>query len=482
MHSLGPTIDGIAPVMADTNDPQTLLWGCQMRYLAKPPPIARSLWQELYNFVSAELERLFVPLELDDIPTKSEWLANSNYSGPRRRELEKADLDSCGQDVSTGLHIELDGFGKRETYLKYKPPRAINSRTDKFKLWAGPLMSAIERRVYKHPSFIKHVPVKDRPMYIRDMLGANPGPFYVSDFSHFESFFTPQIQSAIEGQLYRYMLKKIPHGETYARVLAGKNVIRYKHFTVKVPGVRMSGEMSTSLGNGFSNLMIWSFLADKHGLSIKGVVEGDDGLFAQCGGDRILTSEDFRSVGFEVKLEVHQELLTSSFCGISMSEDLCSLTDPRKAILNFGWSHSPSCGPSVRVRRELLRAKGMSLLYEHPRCPILSKLAYRTLELTEGVRMRFQDNWYERQLSEEVHRYEGWAFDEYDKGVSSLARSRFAELYGILPSTQQYLENLLDDWDGSELPAAFSELYDDAYADCRDYFRRFVLKFGQRLP
>lgn len=482
MHSLGPTINGIAPVMADTNDPPTLLWGCQMRYLAKPPPISRTLWQELYNFVSQELERLFRPLEIDDIPTKQEWLANSNYSGPRCRELEKADLDSCGEDVTKGMHIELNGFGKRETYLKYKPPRAINSRSDTFKLWAGPLMSAIERQVYQHPSFIKHVPVKDRPAYIRDMLGSNPGPFYVSDFSHFESFFTPEIQSAIEGQLYRYMLKKLPHGDVYARILSGQNVIRYKHFTIKVPGVRMSGEMSTSLGNGFSNLMIWHFLADKHGLKIKGVVEGDDGLFAQCGGSRILNSADFRSVGFEVKLEVHQDLLTSSFCGISMSEDLCSLTDPRKVLLNFGWSHSPSCGPSVRVRKELLRAKGMSLLYEHPRCPILSKLAYRTLEVTEGVRARFQDNWYERQLSSEVRAYDGWAFDEYDKGISSLARSRFAALYDISPSLQQYLENLLDFWDGGELPKDFGELFDDTYNDCRDYYRRFVLRYGQRMP
>ena len=481
MHSLGPILNGIAPTIADTNHSETMLWGCEMRYLAKPPPIERSLWQELYNFVARELAARYVPLELDDIPTSREWLENSGYSNPRKQELIAVETESLGSDPCAGDSVELAGFGKRETYLKYKPPRGINSRSDKFKLWAGPLMAAIERKVYEDPSFIKHVPVKDRPLYIRERLGDNPGPFYVSDFSHFESFFTPEIQQAMEGQLYEYMLSKIPHGREYAKILQGVNVIHYKNFSIRVPGVRMSGEMSTSLGNGFSNLMIWMFLAERNGIKVKGVVEGDDGLFAQCGGDYILKTSDFKSVGFEAKLEVHKDLLTASFCGISMSEDLISLTDPRKVLLNFGWSHSPACGPSPRVRIQLLRAKALSLLYEHPRCPILSKLAMRVIQMTEGVRARYEDNWYERQLSAEATNYRGWAFSEYEKGISKLARTKFDELYNISEELQVELEDTLDSWRGGMLPDVFVGLYGDEYSDCRDYFSRFVVSYGVKI-
>lgn len=453
-----------------------------MRYLAKPPPIDRQIWQDLFTFVYHEIRKMFKPLEMGDIPTQAEWLDNSNYSGPRRRELEKAGLTALGKSFFEGEFLLLNGFGKRETYLKYKPPRGINSRSDEFKLWAGPIISAIEKVVYQHSAFIKHVPVKDRPLYIQEHLSGNPGPFYVSDFSHFESFFTRMIQQAIEGQLYEYMLCKIPDGQVYARVLQGVNKIRYKNFTISVEGVRMSGEMSTSLGNGFTNLMIWKFLSWKHGLEVRGVVEGDDGLFAQCGGDRILTTEDFRSVGFEAKLEVHQDLLTASFCGISMSEDLISLTDPRKVLLNFGWSHSPSAGPSPRVRKELLRAKAISLLYEHPRCPILSRLAMRSYQLTNGVKARFEKNWYERTLEMEATQYKGWAFEEYAKGVSYFARTRFENLYGISVAMQVKLESLLDSWNGGELPSEFDSLFDSTYDDCRDYRDRFVVNYGVEVP
>lgn len=453
-----------------------------MRYLAKPPPISRETYQDLFNFVARELVARYKPLELCEIPTVSEWLDNSNYSGPRRRELEKAGFDSLGCELFSGDYTKLNGFGKRETYLKYKPPRGINSRSDEFKLFAGRLMSAIEKRVYEDPSFIKHVPVKDRPCYIRDRLGNNPGPFYASDFSHFESFFTPEIQQAMEGQLYEYMLQKTPEGRIYSKVLQGKNVIRYKNFTVSVEGVRMSGEMSTSLGNGFSNLMIWHYLAERKNIKVIGVVEGDDGLFAQVDGDYTLTTDDFKSVGFEAKIEVHSDLLTASFCGISMSEDMCSLTDPRKVLLNFGWSHSPSCGPSPRVRGELLKAKAISLLYEHPRCPILSTLAYETIRLCSKFKARYSDNWYDRQLASEVCEFSGWAYSEYEKGISLLARTKFEQLYGISVEMQLVLESELKNWCGGPLPDIFNSLFEQGYDDCWDYFRRLVVPYGTKIP
>lgn len=449
-----------------------------------PPAISRDTWQRLYNFTHKWLRENLKPLEAGDIMGFEEWIEQTNYTESRRNELRAERERVLGMDVCLRKNklTKLKGFIKRETYMKYKEARGINSRSDAFKIWAGPFVASIEKKVFDLPYFIKHISVRDRPRYIMEHIGHGPGPFYASDFSHFESHFVPEMIEAVEGQLYEYMLGRLLCGSAYSQVLQDMNVIDYHDFTIKVRGVRMSGEMSTSLGNGFTNLMIWMFIADEKGLLFNGVVEGDDGLFAQLKGSGEVAAADFANCGFEVKLEKHLSVLTASFCGISMSEDLCALTDPRKVILNVGWSHSPQAGPSLRVRRELLRAKALSLLYEHPRCPILSRLAYRLIETTQNHSARFDSNWYEKTLAVETVAYTGWAFEQYSMGVSQLARAQFEELYGITISEQIRLEADLVNWRGEELPESFASLFSsEEYDDCRAYFETLVTRYGVEI-
>jgi hypothetical protein len=173
--------------------------------------------------------------------------------------------------------------------------------------------------VYEHPAFIKHVPVSDRPDYVRNMVYAVGRRYIATDYSAFESLFTKCIMEACEFELYEYMLSRHPEGkrilERMIRVLGGSNKLRYKYFTVMLEATRMSGEMCTSLGNGFSNLMFMEFVCSKVGSSrIEGVVEGDDGLFGVEG--TLPTAEDFKKLGLAIKLEVHDTLDTAGFCGI----------------------------------------------------------------------------------------------------------------------------------------------------------------------
>jgi len=412
-----------------------------------------------------------------------DWKKTTHYSLARLAELDAARERCDNVRPYCEEFCKLDGHQKRETYLEFKPPRGINSRSDEFKQWAGPFIKQIEEIVYHYPAFVKHIPVKDRAKYIVDLVGRLSGPYLVSDFSQFESQFVEMVQHSLEGVLYTYMLGDNPEGLIYASVLQGKNVIRYKDFTVTVKAVRMSGEMSTSLGNGFTNLMLWDFICNKIGTGCTGVVEGDDGLFAVHDPQNRPTPEHFAKLGFRIKLEEHHDLLKASFCGVVMSQDLSSMTDPRKVVLNLGWSHSPSAGPSLRVHRELLLAKSLSLLYEHPRCPILSVMAHTIVTKLRKMKVkpRWESNWYEKQLSTEVVAFEGWAFEEHAKGISDTTRIEFAELYGI-----DVIQQLKCEYEfkreyhvGMELlPPCFEELFNDGYDDCRLYREKYVFRYG----
>ena len=96
-------------------------------------------------------------------------------------------------------------------------------------------------------------------------------------------------------------------------VLCGKNIVQNRYLDCIIEARRMSGEMNTSLGNGFSNLMFMAFVCEKLGLNCNGVVEGDDGLFAFNGNTP--SASDFTKYGFNIKLDVHSEISTASFCG-----------------------------------------------------------------------------------------------------------------------------------------------------------------------
>jgi len=288
----------------------------------------------------------------------------------------------------TSRDFVCKSFPKDETYPEFKHIRGINSRTDAFKCKVGPIFKAIEKIVYSHPSFIKHVPVHKRPIYIMEMLNEHGGKYLATDYTAFESLFVKEIMKAVEFELYDYMTSQLPeHDEFMAlcnNVLAGNNHCQYKNFTVDLEATRMSGEMCTSLGNGFSNLMFMLFLCDELGSKCVGVVEGDDGLFVISG--PLPTKADFESIGLIIKLEVHDKISEASFCGIIFDEiDLSNIRDPTRVLVTFGWSCSSFAQSSSRKKRALLRCKALSLAYQYPGCPIVQELARYGLRVTADV-------------------------------------------------------------------------------------------------
>lgn len=475
--AVGPVVIGHAPPMADANHAPTLLDGSLRRFCRDKLPVDLALLAEFKEFVASWLDTNVNPLDSESVVSPVRWISeNENYPGTRKRQL----LDTYANFAGTYTDARHDNelHCKRETYGQYKPARGINSRHDEFKILYGPLVSALEAELYRLPYFIKHVPVLDRPAYISQMFCGHSGKKYVTDYSAFESHFDVDLMEACEFQLYRHGWKNFPEAAVvYCNRLGSVNRCKNKKFTVTVKAKRMSGEMSTSLGNGFTNLMVALFAAHKAGGSLTGVVEGDDGLFG-CSCD--LDETTFARLGFRIKIEVVHNIFEASFCGLMMSSDLTSFADPRKVILNFGWSHSPLSFGGFKLRCELLRAKALSLLCEHPQCPILGKLALQFVEATDGHKARFGTSWYERQNLGLVvlHRVDECRLKAAE-GPSAKARLDFEALFNIPVSLQLQLEEEISRMDifSNFDSGHFADLF-EPHSDSADYWDRYVFEAG----
>jgi len=179
----------------------------------------------------------------------------------------------------------------------------------------------------------------------------------------------------------------------------------------------MSGEMNTSLGNGWANYILFSYIVQGKGGEWEGFVEGDDGIF--CSSVPVETS-DYNRLGFDVKIEEVDNISEASFCGIISAPDGTLLKDPRRVLQTFGWTHS-FIHAGDEVMDELLRAKALSLCYEAPQCPILGVLARSALAFTEGVTPRFvQDGYHDYSMLGD--------FEIPEFNPSSQARSTFASI------------------------------------------------------
>lgn len=154
----------------------------------------------------------------------------------------------------------------------------------------------------------------------------------------------------------------------------------------------MSGDMCTSLGNGFTNLMLALFIAEEKQGLLRGLVEGDDGIFAT---NFTLAASDYARLGFTIKIIEVADPCHASFCGIICTDDGDIIRDPRRFFSSFGWSAS-FLGCRASLTRELLHAKALSAMFETPNCPLVSELAWLALQATINTRPRFVEDGYHR--------------------------------------------------------------------------------------
>jgi hypothetical protein len=424
----------------DSNDPTTVSCAFKQRLFRDTPKIDS---KELLSF--ARFVGKYVRSHYDRVEPLGfeEWLEGTSYNEQRKEQLRKirSDDEFCRPTIKRCQHI--DTFVKTESYPEYKHARMINSRCDSFKVWSGPWFKAIEKMVYADHHFIKHVPVKDRPALINGLKQAGLH-YFETDYTSFEASFAPSLMRACECQLYSHAMGYTEDSKFLNAVITGPNKMRTRSgCKATVRGRRMSGDMCTSLGNGFTNLMLALYFADKHGLVLDGYVEGDDGIFAT---KDVLRSADFAKLGFNIKIKEVDDPCCASFCGMVFSDSGEIIREPRDFLANFAWTSSFING-SDKLMQQLLRAKALSCVYETPQCPIVGALARIALHNTTGVVPRFVSDGYH--VPHDVRNVPEFC-------PSNQTRELFEHLYGISVDAQLLIEDLItkEDMDGvaSALP------------------------------
>lgn len=389
-RSLGVHYDGASIPFNCPKDQHSLVRGALRRILVATPEVDAAQIRRFRSFVRMYLRteaRRHGLLPLGEMMDFEQWLLSTNYPDWRKDELREVNR-RIQDGVPYNKMFLVKIFSKIEGLEGFKDNRIISARVDFAKVAFGPFVKSIEQQVYAClPEFVKHVPVRDYPALIEARCSPAPGEvLYATDYTSFEGHFAPAMIRACEGQLYKYMAGQrfADIAATFVDVLAGQNVCQSPLLSYTVDGCRMSGDMCTSLGNGFTNLMIMKFLCHEAGQPVRGLVEGDDGLSVT---PHRVAPGDFASLGYSIKLDTHESPEVASFCGQVFSRESKNIiVDPLYKILSVGWSSSDQRHARPKVMDGLLRAKAISLAYECPGCPIVQSLSKSLLRLTRGVK------------------------------------------------------------------------------------------------
>jgi len=390
--SLGPNFR--TALFKHCSGPFGFLVGVCKRVAFSPPKPDDNVMSEFEEFVKRWVDKRIKSLPPETDVSFDTWVDTINQPEWRKEELRKVYGNMEGNCWEDPDYSEVHAFMKDEWYLEPKAPRGIYARVDEFKCQFGPYVSVMERELFKMPSFIKYVPVNDRPKYIYNRLYRPGAKYYVTDFSSFEAQFTTRLMMICEDVLYEKMLCKLPTYDNFRSmkdIINGENKIVNKYFTMRLRGTRMSGEMNTSLGNGFSNLMFMKFMCKRAGcIGVKGVVEGDDGLFVMEGEPPPPT--EFEKLGLVVKAVCVPSLETASFCGIIFDlDDKIPLTNPYKTLATTPWHHGLSCKTRRSKLYALLRCKALSIYHQYNGHPVLTNYSLNLIKLTMPYKKAAED-------------------------------------------------------------------------------------------
>jgi len=374
---------------------------------AMPKILNADDYKPIKDFVNEWLIKNLEPLPTIEDTEKLhiDCINNSkHYSVNRRLQLIKAYKSLFY--VPIGEHDYLcKGFLKREFYEELKLARYICSRSDRFKVLVAPYIKLIEDRLYQLPYFIKGMNLMKMNEKYRTLL--NHKYYIQTDYSSFESSFVPLYTDVMECQLFRYMLQ---NNKEILGVIMGAyfqptpngfkpriNEIRGKRYKAFVQGSRMSGEMWTSLGNGFSNLLNMLYLMKIKNVNGTGFVEGDDAVWALD--NNTITNQDFENLGFNIKMGVSTDITDTSFCSCYYNPKTDNILISPETILRMSWT----CDKKYFNHRTqaLLKWKAQSAYITGKHTPILSKYALKMMQLNNTKEELYNhNNWYEYQWTQ----------------------------------------------------------------------------------
>lgn len=482
MVALPAAVVGATFFRPDTGDGLSLGLGLIKRLIHERPEPDLALLAELEREAWMVCEENFVPLTAADVMDTREWIAQTNQPESVRNEYRRS-LEALERgEIQAHKIYTKKTFAKAEWYDKPKFHRAIQSPSDHEKVIEGPIIAAMEKQLYAMEAFIKKIPRSEWPAYISRICGG-VGLFpYSCDFESFEASFRKLLMCCLELVFVRYMLQNLLAMLGAQSVAGGDRVNFLRSALVKawIEGTRMSGKMSTSCFNGFSNFVVHRFLALRvNGATMfRGVVEGDDGLFVHNG--RQPTKEQFLQLGFRVKLELHEHFNEASFCGVVFSPDVgTTVTDPKKVVLTCSWVSRQYLRASDKTLRMLGVVKGLSALAQYPGCPVVHSVALWLLRSNGFSRERKDEyvrwfmsqrntTWWDRELAKQI---DTARLDELLKAPVEMAnRLLVARKFGMPVEVQLELERRFDSTEGC---VDVADIFEESY---RAQYRKFVVE------
>lgn len=483
--SLGVHIEGVCRPHPDTQDPLTQALGVAYR-MGRIIPLPEDIQfdKKFGDFVEEWLEANLRPLRPDTDVSFETWVKEINHPDHRKQQLrdeherlvDRLEEGKGEFGQSRLVHFGVNMFAKDEFYDDTKHARMIWARSDMAKITFGPYIHAIEKEIYDNPAFIKHVEVRERGKYIMNRLYQDGSVYIATDYSSWEAHFRRMLMKACEMKLYSWALQYVQGGKEVVdlieRVTTQRNYCSGRFVSVSLEACRMSGEMQTSLGNGFTNYMLMAYLCKSMGVEPVGVVEGDDGLF-RFPSNNYPSSEMFTKLGCDVKLEVHKELNTASFCGLIFDNvDQQVIANPLKIVASMGWGNAKYAYARSTKKKALLRCKALSAVYQYPACPIVTALGLYILRCTRSIDIRrivqFQ-SWWEFEILSKALKV---PLSEISRDIGIGTRILFSEQYGISIELQHLIEARFNEkthLEPLEVPELLS-LFPETWKRFADYY------------
>lgn len=444
------------------------------------PPIKYTMKQRLLEFSDFFMNKYYKDciFESDEQFYVEDWLNEVTYPYYRKEELQSVH-DNLIEKKS---NYDVDLHGKNEPYGEYKHVRGIYARKDEFKVQVGPFFKKLGNRVFNKPQYIKHVPVKDRAKYILATCNRQDLLTYFTDFSSFESSWEP-FKMSLRTRFYEFCLQNHPMLSQMKKkfsILLGDNKIVHSMFQAYIKARVMSGEMDTSLGNGYGNDLIQAFVCcvmnnnNLDDFMKNHSIEGDDNVGCVA---IVPTAEQFNQLGFNVKMEVVKDVTDAEFCGLIFDrESLHILADPVKAVLNFGYTGCDYATCNHQTLMELLRAKSLSLLYQYPGCPVIASMAKYGLRVTKGANIKISRD--DKFKMTEVMKYMsdlGYYNECLSVVITNGSRLKIEQKYKL--TIQQQLE--IEDYFNNKndlLPINLPDILQLCNNDCIDFYNRYSYK------
>jgi hypothetical protein len=418
------------------------------------PPQDRAGMEDWMSFGKAFVRKWVPRASKGTDVSVSHWLEGRNYPGPRKDRLR------CLFNEIRGVlaeEMKAKCFIKAEAYDKYKCPRGIYSYEDRYKAQVGPYAEVYDDKLFSLPWFVKHMDVRDRPTMMRECFGGDPVLLfdYTSMESHHREHWTQLFLFSFEwvmGDTEDFELVM----ELISTMIGDYNHLEFDTVVAYVLMTLLSGDLFTSSRNGLCNLvnMLYMHLKTKYP-HLRGDelvnftddlvnfcrAEGDDGIQKKAPICPILQE----SLGIVLKAEEHANFGTASFCGIvSDPASLENMTDPRKALVDFGVHEVKWLGAAPRTLRGLYKSKAQSYGYAYPNCPIIGAYVNYVLRCTSGYNVMWTLNHVDSYKRSELEKRLKENIQQVPAAPSESTRALFSALYGISPDQQICIEGELN--------------------------------------